>query len=110
NRIHTLLVASCAVLTLGLTATTASAAPPSPELLLAQLDGLETAYARRYTSDRNLGFVTPAVSTASTPDRLVISVLEFGTEEDVSDAYDSVMTGLVAGAILGHGEIGRAHV
>lgn len=103
NRIHKILLAICAMLTLGLTATTASAAQPSPEQLLAQLDGLETAYARRYTSDRNLAFVTPAVSTASTPDRLVISVLEFGTEEDVSDAYDSVMTGLVAGAILGHG-------
>jgi hypothetical protein len=82
------------------------AAQPSPEQVLSRLEGLETAYARRYDGAQNYDFnlgPTPVV-TDSTPDRLIAMVLEFGTDEQVSDAFDNVLNGLVVGAILG--EIG----
>jgi hypothetical protein len=82
------------------------AAQPSPDQVLSQLDGLETAYARRYDGAQNYDFnlgPTPVVTDA-TPDRLIAMVLEFGTDEQVSDAFDNVLNGLVVGAILG--EIG----
>jgi hypothetical protein len=104
-RLHRIMLAMVVMLTIGLTATAASAAQPSAEQMLAQLDGLETAYARKYVSDDSLGFVTPVVATASTPDTLTVDVLEFGTEENVADAYDNVMTDLVARAILGRMDV-----
>ena len=105
RRMHRILLAITAMLTIGLTATAAGAAQPSAEQMLAQLDGLETAYARKYVSDDSLGFITPVATTASTPDTLTVDVLEFGTKEDVASAYDNVMTGLVARAILGRMDV-----
>ncbi|HWV23284.1 MAG TPA: hypothetical protein VNZ58_03765 [Thermomicrobiales bacterium] len=100
KRLKALVISLIALLTLGL-AVQPAVAQPSPEQLLAQLDGLQTAYARKYIADREFGFATPVLANQSTPDILLITVLEFDTGEHATSAFDGMVNGLVARMLLG---------
>ncbi len=73
--------------------------------MLSQLDGLTSAYSRKYIADRELGFASPVAADMGTPDILLATVLEFGTTADATDAFDTAMHGLAARAILGNMEL-----
>lgn len=83
----------------------------SPETIIASLDGLESAYARRYvSSDPHQGFVdaTPAATRGATPaekaDAMTsaeVTILQFATEADAERAWKLTTGTLVAGSILG---------
>lgn len=90
---------------LALAATPASAAQLSPEQVIARLDGLQTAYSRKYIADREFGFVTPVVATESTPDVVTVTVLEFERANQVAAAFESTMNGMVARMILNRSDI-----
>lgn len=92
SAIRTFAIALVAIATLGIAAGHASA-QMSPEELLLQLDGQESAHSRKYIADRELGFATPAVSDAWTPDTLLATVLEFATEAEATSAFDTAMNG-----------------
>lgn len=93
---------------------TATAAQPQPEDMLTRLDGLQSAYSRKYiSSDERLGFPTPVASgqpTPVTPDQstptvMLVTVLEFETADQVTQNVDSVMNGFTAKLILGEPDI-----
>lgn len=102
-------VASSAILALGVATRPASATQLSPEDMLTRLDGLQTAYSRKYIADREFGFVTPVTATESTPDVLTVTVLEFENADQVAAAFDSMMNGMVAKLILGRSGIDLEH-
>jgi|GEM_PF-5182860 len=92
----------------------ATAAQPSPEDMLSQLDGLQSAYSRKYvSSDHRLGFPTPVPANPSTPvtpdqftpDIMLVTVLEFETADQVTQNFGSVMNGFTAKLILGESDI-----
>lgn len=85
--------------------TSATAAQFSPEDVVRRLDGIETAYARKYIADRELGFATPVVSDASTPSTITITVLEFDTNENATSAADGLINAFVAKLILGKPDV-----
>ena len=83
----------------------ATAAQFSPEDVLNRLDGIETAYARKYIADRELGFVTPVIADESTPATITITVLEFDTDENAISAAEGLINPFVAKLILGKPDI-----
>lgn len=105
STLRNLTFALAAVLMLGGTVPPATAAQTSPEELLTQLDGLQTAYARKYIAGRDLSFTTPVVSDTSTPSTMLVTVLEFETDADVSTAYATALNGLIVRALLGESDI-----
>ncbi|HWK79316.1 MAG TPA: hypothetical protein VNP95_01045 [Thermomicrobiales bacterium] len=91
---------------MAVTAQAARAAQASPEDLIASLDGLESAYARRYISGDLLPayasatpVATPEASDPSLTD-LTITILQFAKEEDAANAWTLTSGSLVAGAII----------
>jgi hypothetical protein len=78
----------------------------SPEDMLKTLDGIETAYSRKYIAEAELGFGSPEAPAPSTPEVLTATVLEFDNEQHAADAFDSVKNPLIAREImLGHGDL-----
>jgi hypothetical protein len=109
-----LLGAAVATVTIGLARP--AAAQMSPEEILLQLDGLESAYARKYISaDPTLGFAmaeagvaTPAAwvePDQATPDTMLVTVLDFETEADAASAFNTRLNGLTARLLLGDPEL-----
>jgi len=86
----------------------------SPEALIASLDGLETAYARRYVSaDPHQGFIdatpeaSPVAARGATPSAQAdamtsaeVTVLQFATDADAEHAWRLTTGTLVASAVL----------
>lgn len=79
----------------------------SPDEMIASLDGVETAYARRYLSEHDLSGFANATPITSPADRdasmtsASITILEFATEADTEAAWQLTAGTLVAGAITG---------
>lgn len=78
-----------------------SAAQITMEDMLLRLDGLQTAYSRKYVSASEMGFASPEAQDPTVPSLVLVTVLEFETEEHVADAFDGVLNGLVAKLIIG---------
>lgn len=79
----------------------------SPDEMIASLDGLESAYARRYVSDSGSDGFRNATPITAPEDRdpsmtaATITILEFSTEQDAEQAWKLTSGSLVAGAIAG---------
>lgn len=100
-----MMLAMVLLATLGATLPAASAAQLSPQDLLKRLDGIETAYARKYISDRDLGFVTPVISDAADPETMTVTVLEFETDAQAESAFRGMLNEFVVKMIIGKEEI-----
>lgn len=93
-----------------LTAVTPGAsAQDSPLDLLPLLDGLESANARRYVSHQHLGLppeaATPVSDEQAAASFVEVTVLEFGTPDDVSHAFDMFVNDAMVRGILGEDEM-----
>lgn len=80
----------------------------SPDQMIATLDGVESAYARRYGSADGLhnhaAEATPSASPAETDPAMTdaaITIIQFATEADAEQAWKLTSGTLVAGAIIG---------
>ncbi len=77
--------------------------------MLTSLDGLKSAYARKYMSADELGFATP-VAASSTPAAssgvsvLTITVLEFENETQASATYRLAANPMIVGAVAGESD------
>ncbi|MGN6484780.1 MAG: hypothetical protein ACTHMX_10285 [Thermomicrobiales bacterium] len=87
------------------------AAQLSPEELIASLDGLESAYARRYVSGDDLAGnhhhqyanATPSATPGARDPSLTaltITILQFASEDDAANAWSLTSGSLVAGAVI----------
>ncbi|MGC4105091.1 MAG: hypothetical protein QM753_01895 [Thermomicrobiales bacterium] len=76
----------------------ASANQASPEEMIAALDGLESAYARRYDSHSSSTATPEDLDPAMT--HATITILQFTTEDDAKTAWMLTSGTLVAGAII----------
>ncbi len=88
--------------------TPAASAQDSPLDLLPFLDGLETAHSRRYVTHEHLNLppqeATPVSGEQSAASLVEVTVLEFGTPDDVSAAFDMFVTDAMIRGILGEDE------
>lgn len=105
--LRTFALSLVAMLSLGMAASTAFAAQhqQGPEQMLAQLDGVQTAYARNYIAASELSLATPVAADLSAPSTMTVTVLEFETEAQVADAFENTMNGFVASMILGEPDL-----
>lgn len=79
----------------------------SPEEMIASLDGLNSAYARRYVFEDEFAGYPNATPISAPEDRdhgmtaATITILQFATEADAENAWTLTTGSLVAGAIIG---------
>jgi hypothetical protein len=89
--------------------TPAANAQDSPLDLLPFFDGLETAHSRRYVNHERLGLpseiATPVAETPSAASLVEVTVLEFGTPEDVTAAFEMFVNDELIRGILGEDEM-----
>jgi hypothetical protein len=89
--------------------TPSASAQDSPLDLLQFLPGLETAHSRRYVSHEHVGLppenATPVSETTSAASLVEVTVLEFGTPDDVSAAFDMFVNDEMIRGILGEDEM-----
>jgi hypothetical protein len=89
--------------------TPAANAQDSPLDLLPFLDGLETAHSRRYVNHERLGLpaeiASPVAETPSAASLVEVTVLEFGTPDDVTVAFEMFVNDELIRGILGEDEM-----
>ncbi len=86
-----------------------ASAQDSPLDLIQYLPGLESAHSRRYVNHDRLGlppeFATPVSNEKSAASLVEVTVLEFGTPDDVSAAFDMFVNDALIRGILGEDEM-----
>ena len=107
HKITLALISILTISTMGTFTVSATGAQGSPVDMLGSLDGLKSAYARKYVStDEQFGFATP-IAAIGTPAAssgvsvLTITVLEFETETQAATAFQLASNPELAGTIAG---------